>query len=327
MEENKTDNNIDKEMEQLNNPSTDEPIVPAAETTSEVEQPQIEQSEIPITIGATNSKPETEDMEVHHHTHDPATPHHKKNWKSYFWEFLMLFLAVFCGFLAEYQLEHKIERDRAKELAKSFYEELKNDSINIAEKFQSRNKQESAVRFLVSYFKDSSLENLSKEFVINLHYGVMFRSPYLFEARTVVLEQLKNSGSLRYFKSDELQKLIGDISVTIYNINDRQALETSLRAEYINPFIAKHYNYDFDNALNQFRTKTVFENLLAYEKSDTIIPFQFVNTETMNTKQFANYLSFYTFSGMRGTRTLHMQKYIELNVELLKLLRKEYHLK
>ncbi|MEJ7674922.1 MAG: hypothetical protein WKF59_20040 [Chitinophagaceae bacterium] len=36
----------------------------------------------------------------------------KKTWKSYFWEFLMLFLAVFCGFLAEYQLEHKIEKDR-----------------------------------------------------------------------------------------------------------------------------------------------------------------------------------------------------------------------
>jgi len=44
---------------------------------------------------------ETENMEVHHHAHDPALPHHKKNWKSYFWEFLMLFLAVFCGFLAE----------------------------------------------------------------------------------------------------------------------------------------------------------------------------------------------------------------------------------
>lgn len=44
-------------------------------------------------------------MEVHHHPHDPAAPHHKKNWKSYFWEFLMLFLAVFCGFLAENQRE------------------------------------------------------------------------------------------------------------------------------------------------------------------------------------------------------------------------------
>ncbi|MCF8429930.1 MAG: hypothetical protein K9G64_07335, partial [Bacteroidia bacterium] len=51
-------------------------------------------------------------MEVHHHTHDQASPHHKKNWKNYFWEFLMLFMAVFCGFLAEYQLEHKIEKER-----------------------------------------------------------------------------------------------------------------------------------------------------------------------------------------------------------------------
>ena len=44
---------------------------------------------------------EIENMEVHHHAHHEG----RKSWKSYFWEFLMLFLAVFCGFLAEYQLE------------------------------------------------------------------------------------------------------------------------------------------------------------------------------------------------------------------------------
>ena len=37
----------------------------------------------------------TENMEVHHHAHHQ---HEKKTWKSYFWEFFMLFLAVFCGF-------------------------------------------------------------------------------------------------------------------------------------------------------------------------------------------------------------------------------------
>ena len=261
-------------------------------------------------------------MEVHAHSHSP-----RKKWTHYFWEFLMLFLAVFCGFLAEYQLEHKIERDRAKQLARSFYEELKNDSVNVAVKYKSRIKQETAMRYIVRYFKDSSLTNVSKNFVINFHYGVMFRSPYLFEPRTAVLEQLKNSGSLRYFKNYELQKLIGDISVAIHNINDRQALETSVRAEYINPFIAKHYNYDFDLALHQFDGETIFENLLEYEKSDTTINFQFVNTETINPRLFANYISFYTLSGMRGTRTLHFQKYIETNAVLLKVLRKEYNLK
>ncbi|MEJ7675285.1 MAG: hypothetical protein WKF59_21915 [Chitinophagaceae bacterium] len=70
-------------------------------------------------------EPQTENMEVHHHTH-PA--HHKKNWKDYFWEFLMLFLAVFCGFLAEYQLEHKIEKERGREYVKSFREDLCKDT-------------------------------------------------------------------------------------------------------------------------------------------------------------------------------------------------------
>ena len=76
----------------------------------------------------TNHNSQNEDMEVHHHAHNPAEPHHKKNWKSYFWEFLMLFLAVFCGFLAEYQLEHKIERDKEKVYVQNLLEDLKADT-------------------------------------------------------------------------------------------------------------------------------------------------------------------------------------------------------
>ena len=46
-----------------------------------------------------NSNDPNDTMEVHHHTHpDSHRGHEKKSWKSYFWEFLMLFLAVFCGF-------------------------------------------------------------------------------------------------------------------------------------------------------------------------------------------------------------------------------------
>ena len=44
--------------------------------------------------GTINPNQETQNMEVHHHAHHEG----KKNWKSYIWEFLMLFLAVFCGF-------------------------------------------------------------------------------------------------------------------------------------------------------------------------------------------------------------------------------------
>jgi hypothetical protein len=64
-------------------------------------------------------------MEVHAHTHTA-----RKKWTHYLWEFLMLFLAVFCGFLAEYQLEHKIEKDRERQYISSLYEDLKeNDKM------------------------------------------------------------------------------------------------------------------------------------------------------------------------------------------------------
>ena len=46
-------------------------------------------------------------MEVHAHSHTAG-----KKWTHYFWDFLMLFLAVFCGFLAENIREHSVEKHR-----------------------------------------------------------------------------------------------------------------------------------------------------------------------------------------------------------------------
>ncbi|MEN9685406.1 MAG: hypothetical protein RLZZ28_1192, partial [Bacteroidota bacterium] len=152
------------------------------------------------------------------------------------------------------------------------------------------------------------------------------RAPSLFEPRTVVLEQLKNSGSLRYFKNDELQKLIGDLSVAISNIYDRNAIETSIRTEYTNPLFAKHYDMDFDIAVNELGGESIFKNISIYEKSDTIIPFHFKKIKDFDAEGSINNLGYYAFNGLRGTRQIQYQKYIEFNAELLKLLRKEFHL-
>jgi|ERR1043165_5471376 hypothetical protein len=259
-------------------------------------------------------------MEVHHHSH-----HGKKKWTEYFWEFLMLFLAVFCGFLAEYQLEHKIEKDRAKELAKSFYEELKNDSATAVIKMQSRKKQEESLKYLMRYFKDSNLATVSKTFVINFQYGINFRSPSVFEPRTTMLEQLKNSGSLRYFKNEELQKLIGDLTVTIKNIYDRQELETQNRALYINPLIIEHYDFDFDAEVKKLDT-SVFNATKRYEDSNMTIPFHFNGADQFDRKHTINLLGFYNANVINSTRIVFIQRYTELNRQLLNVLRKEYHL-
>ena len=260
-------------------------------------------------------------MEVHHHAHTA-----RKKWTHYFWEFLMLFLAVFCGFMAEYQLEHKIERDRAKELAKSFYEELRNDSAIVAEKYEYRIKQENACKYLMNYFRDGPVVNVSMQFVVNFVHAAALRTPTLFEPRTVILDQLKNSGSLRYFKSNELQKLIGDLSIAIRNINDRQALESSVRQEHINPLLVAHYDYDFAEVITRDGTVSLTDAVDNYERSDTLLRFEFKSPEKLDRQRIINTLGMYGISGIRSTRFFHFKNYMDVNAALLGLLRKEYRL-
>lgn len=274
-----------------------------------------------VNTAANNPIQETESMEVHHHAHHKED----KNWKSYFWEFIMLFLAVFCGFLAEYQLEHKIERDRAKELARSFYYELKNDSITADLKVQNRLKQEAALKYMIKYFQDSSLTNVPKEFALNFEYGISFRSPSIFEPRTIMLEQLRNSGSLRYFKNEEFQTLTGELSVAIKNVYDRQELEDKTRMEYITPLIVQLYDYKFDTEMKK-DDKTVFEGVMNYEKSNEIVPFHINEPDKIDRNKIVRSLSYFVGNNLTSTRQTHIKKYMEVNTRLLQILRSEFQL-
>ena len=216
--------------QQLNNPSTDEPIVPAAETTSEVEQPQ-----------TTNDKQETENMEVHHHAHNPAAPHHKKNWKSYFWEFLMLFLAVFCGFLAEYQLEHKIERDREKKFIQTFIEDLKTDTVDINRVLIFHKQKKERMDSLMLLLSTGQIKRHENELYF---FGrtLVRTSRFISNDRTIT--QLKNSGSLRLIRNKQAadsmmayQSLVG----TIYTNQEDDRIERRaadpILSSMFNPFV------------------------------------------------------------------------------------------
>ena len=65
-------------------------------------------------------------MEVHTHSHTE-----RKKWHHYFWEFLMLFLAVTLGFFVENQREHMAEHQREKQFMQSMLEDLKSKYFNI----------------------------------------------------------------------------------------------------------------------------------------------------------------------------------------------------
>src|SRR6185503_1252595 len=93
-------------------------------------------------------------MEVHAHSHTV-----RKKWRHYLWEFLMLFLAVFCGFLAENQREHMIEHQREKKYMNSLIIDLKKDTADI----------KSVISYCITKFQgmDTLTQLLNKDILSN----------------------------------------------------------------------------------------------------------------------------------------------------------------
>lgn len=261
-------------------------------------------------------------MEVHHHT-----SHSGKKWTHYLWEFLMLFLAVFCGFMAENQREHIVEHQREKQYAKELYAEFFADSIVIADKIRLRRDKEKDIDYLNRYFKDSSLTSLPREFYPAYSTVLYLVNTYSFEPKDGILSQLKSSGSLRYFKNITLQKLFGDISVSINNIRYRNEQEYQFFASPIKPFMLKHYDFNWMNELRkQDENATAITLITRYRKSDTIISAGILNLPSFDKGETINMIAFYK-QMLVSTRTLQMNDYIEANLKLLQELRKVYKLK
>ena len=269
-----------------------------------------------------NPNQESENMEVHHHAHHEG----KKNWKSYFWEFLMLFLAVFCGFLAEYQLEHIFEREREKELASNFYNELKADSSAFQIAIGNRQRKDAAFNYIKRYFADSNVALCSKVFSVNFFYAFATFSPSIFEPNDAILTQLKNSGSLRYFKDHELQELTGKISVAISNLRKRNDMELTFNYEFINPFYIKHNDPSWSDKILRDSSVFALVTLRQYENSDEQIPFHFQKLDNFDRVEAINTINLCQLT-FRGTWRKQYHDYEILNAKLLEALRKEYNLK
>lgn len=246
-----------------------------------------------------------------------------KNLKRYLFEFIFLFLAVFLGFFADSLREENSEKKLAYALANSFYEELKNDSVTVRSKIAGRIKKEQAIEYMLNFFRDSSLEASSKNLSINFLWATTVRTPVIFTPRTVIFEQLKGSGSLRYFKNQRLQQLVGDLSVSINYIHERQALEAVVYKEYIEPIMIKHMDFDFQRTLF---SEGIFDRLAIYESGDEFIPFQLSQPQEVNREAYMNALSYYHTNAIKSTRLIPFEDYVKVNAALLKELREEFQL-
>jgi hypothetical protein len=150
-------------------------------------------------------------MEVHHHAHTA-----RKKWNHYFWEFLMLFLAVFCGFLAENWREHYIEKLRVKEYAGALVYDLGKDTVNMNYIIGRIRMGIKATDSLSIHLKKMHFEQLRN---IDLFGLSSFEGYPSYRWSRATLDQIKNSGSLRYFK-DNMVRLISSYDALSHHMDD-----------------------------------------------------------------------------------------------------------
>jgi hypothetical protein len=163
-------------------------------------------------------------MEVHHHSHTE-----RKKWTHYFWEFLMLFLAVTLGFFVENQREHYVEHQRELQYMRSMVEDLKLDTTELTVHIRMRMERDEMVDSLVYLLTQTNIrENGNSIYYI----GRIISPPISFFPNDRTIQQLKSAGGLRLIRDMDISN-----SIMAYDRKMRQSVfelgdEQQVRGEY-----------------------------------------------------------------------------------------------
>ena len=241
-------------------------------------------------------------MEVHAHSHTP-----RKKWGHYFWEFLMLFLAVFCGFLAENMREHIIEHKRAKVLAQSMLEDLKIDTTALQAGIDFSHEKINASNSAINILHSPAGDWDTLAFYKNL---VQIRTLSSFTSTKSTYEQMKASGSLRYF-DQRLVNLMNAYDVQVSKTADRDNVETAFISDRVGPFTIDVVNNEVTADL-RFNKPVTHEMYLNISGKPAV-------------RKCINLLSADRTFRIRAMAEYEAQ--VKIAEKLIAALKKEYHLK
>ena len=259
-------------------------------------------------------------MEVHHHSHTS-----RKKWTHYFWEFLMLFLAVFCGFLAENQREHYIEHQREKQYMVTMVEDLKSDTVRLS--------------FAIKYWAaiNNSIDSVAEALILPLSvvdFPKAYRhlnnalNYYSFAYNDRTIAQLKNAGGFRLirktnvankiiaydqFNTDAIRNIANQYNKFYENV---VLVRNRLFAQHIISKIFNQYEYSIPPvSANTWIDSLILRNQSPFNNEvQTALVFEFKNALLAFRKDFTN------------MEWGHIQL-LKLQNELIKLIEETYHLK
>jgi hypothetical protein len=294
-EEDSPDSYQDKNSELKNEQSSTQP---KPEPQTQPEQPQ----------------PQTTNMEVHKHPHHLT---HKKKWPEYLLEFLLLFLAVLLGFIAENFREHSLEGRKEKEYIKSIIKDLKTDSANLSFIIHTYMPAvNSWVDSCVSLLESSGAVIDERIIYQAVENATLWRH---FYPNQRTLTQLKNSGNFILISDRDAIDGILDYD---NRSNNYILLNNTIRI----------YEHDVDTTQLRFTDYKIVRQIFNIQSkgqdflSLTDIPMnaRLTNFQSGNRKVFSDKLK--QMNIQQGIMLGQYQSLYNQSIELIHLLKKEYHL-
>jgi hypothetical protein len=174
-------------------------------------------------------------MEVHHH---PEIE--KKGFKEYLLEGLMIFLAVLMGFIAENIRENITEHKRTAEFAQSYYESIKRDTaqLHVAIRF-SKHKLAACDSGVAILHLPAARQNDT----ILYRESQVGTNVYPFHPSSGSYEQIKSSGSLRFFKQ-KMANLMDEYELQAKEVVSRDDIDLKFITDQVIPFTARLINVE-----------------------------------------------------------------------------------
>ena len=244
-------------------------------------------------------------MEVHHHSHTA-----RKKWTHYFWEFLMLFLAVFCGFLAENYRETIINKEKAHHYIQNLVADLKADTadVNFAIYYNQLWSDHLDSALQIPIYR---LKNINTQDTFFYHFLPYYSWLQIFIQNDNTITQLK-AGGFNFIRNE---KVVDSINL-VYNF-------------YRNVGFNNEYNYTCSWDIIR-KAQELMDMPVPQTAIEDNIPKRFLqNIEVFIKYDMPAIHQLYSMirnaKGAMATTILYEKQYREKAVRLLTYLEKEYH--
>ena len=129
--------------------------------------------------------------------------------------------------------------------AKNLYVDVINDSTGYAKTRNNRNKQDSCFEIINAHYNNNELD---KEIpaVYAAHAHITRRM--LYQMNTLALDEVKNSGTLKFLESDELKAGIQRYASLGSGLKLREQREFSYIDRMLDPISTKNFEFNFNRA-------------------------------------------------------------------------------